>query len=188
MIQLDAPIYGEGKISVMGRMSLLGSFAYSVNISDVDIEEGGALDVIYLSSSSQSAASPSDFVSSNNNRADDVFGHPLAFGEISITIPSTRKADIPITYEEHQAYVHFVSREFYSLFGGCSSSPSTGYWMSPVSNQVIKEEVTVVSTSVTPTKQVKHTLRQIARWIAREMEQEAVFVKVNHVAYLVYAS
>lgn len=192
IVQFGSSLHGLGSLTVHGKLKLCGSFHSLVNISDVDILEGGIFEVWYKQH--ENSQDCIDFFdgTSNNVRIspllvleDDVFGIPLANGEISIIVPSTRNGNIALTEVEHQFYVQLIARQLSILAGGATATPGYGFWVSDYSHQLIREKVTIITVAADISVPLKKQVKHIARWLARDLQQEAVFVQVNKQSFLV---
>ena len=117
---------------------------------------------------------------------DEVFGKPFTIHEISIIIPSTHHVSQPLSLGEHKEIVERVVRSMVDLAGGATTMPgSVGYWMDNT-GVLIKEEITIVTINMAVLNtRIKQTLLSIAKNLAREMDQEAIFLKINQKAYLI---
>ncbi|KAL9654642.1 hypothetical protein ABK040_006704 [Willaertia magna] len=197
----------EGEVYICADYSL----ERSIQFSNVELFDFGKLHIIYrpqdkiitkwnsnyckMSSSLKEKYNVEFYfkrkISKNNadtilNNADEIFGEPFAFHEISIIIPSTKHVDVSISKEEHMKYVEMVAYKLSLIAGGATVLPgNNGYWISDGGN-LIKEIITIVQVNVKEiTLEIKRELKQIAQYIAKELDQEAVFVKINNKAYLV---
>ncbi|KAG2374623.1 hypothetical protein C9374_010642 [Naegleria lovaniensis] len=135
------------------------------------------------------------FKSSTNNNEDDtfildeVFGMPFATHEISIIIPSTKNIYQKLSSEEHEAIVQRVVTSMVKIAGGVTTLPGNiGYWMSQHSfkQELVSEEITIVTMNIPNlTKEIKRMVKEIAVSVAKDLNQEAVFVKIDTHAFLV---
>jgi len=81
--------------------------------------------------------------------------------------------------------VELLAQHFCAFTGGATAIPGKGFWISDANSELIQEHVTVLSFSVDISLQVKREVQRVARWLARDLQQEAVFVKINHLSFLV---
>jgi hypothetical protein len=98
--------------------------------------------------------------------------------KISIIVPSTGPA-------HYSLMVQKVLTVLASLFGGCTSVPGTGAWMSR--DGLVTEDITLVysSTDADTLSKALPQVEALARGIARTMNQECVAVEVNGVLFFV---
>eukprot|EP00026_Physarum_polycephalum_P009283 Phypoly_transcript_09401.p1 GENE.Phypoly_transcript_09401~~Phypoly_transcript_09401.p1 ORF type:complete len:296 (+),score=37.57 Phypoly_transcript_09401:189-1076(+) len=186
ILQLGSSLYGMGSITVEGKLKLCGSLKSSVNISDVDIADSGKFEVWYKSN--ENLRDCFDFPKSTSEKTyvveDEIFGEALATGEISIIVPSTRNVNEKISDTEHTFYVEVIAKRLSLLAGGATTLPGFGYWISD-KNALVGEKVTVVTVSANISASLKQELKLIAMWLARDLQQEAVFVRVDKLSFLV---
>jgi len=194
VLQLGNSLFGLGSLTVEGKLQLCGHYSALVNISDVDILDGGHFEVWYKQY--DSARDCIDFYIGSHGKIgpqqtskfvvqDEIFGAALATGEICIIVPSTRNGNTPLPQSEHEFYVDMIARQFSLIAGGATTIPANGYWVSDYSKQLIREKVTMVTVATNISPPIKQHLKHLARWLAKDLQQEAVFVKVDGKSFLV---
>jgi hypothetical protein len=104
---------------------------------------------------------------------------------ISIYVPTESKGKV-LSKEEHTEYVKKVMLKMNQLFGGATAQSAMGITIS-LNGKAIPEKVTIVTSSTlqeTLDKNIKE-VAAIAIWLRIELEQDAIYVKVNQDAFLV---
>ena len=97
--------------------------------------------------------------------------------KVAIYVPSTTDVNQPCDNKE---YVNKVMTEFSKWFGGCTSTPAVGGWVSN-SGVLVVENVTIVYAFCTPESFGEHfeEVYTLATEIRDEMKQEAVTLEYN---------
>lgn len=97
--------------------------------------------------------------------------------KVAIYVPSTTGVNVPTDNKE---YVNNVMTKFSEWFGGCTSTPAVGGWVSN-SGALVVENVTIVYAFCTPESFGEHfeEVYTLAAEIRDEMKQEAVTLEYN---------
>lgn len=97
--------------------------------------------------------------------------------KVAIYVPSTTDVNVPTDNKE---FVNEVMTKFSEWFGGCTSTPAVGGWVSN-SGSLVVEKVTIVYAFCTPESFGEHfeEVVQLATTIRDEMKQEAVTLEYN---------
>ena len=97
--------------------------------------------------------------------------------KVAIYVPSTTDVNKPT---DNTAMVNKVMESFSNWFGGCTSTPAVGGWVSN-SGALVVENVTIAYAFCTPESFGKHfeEVMQLATEIRDEMKQEAVTLEYN---------
>lgn len=97
--------------------------------------------------------------------------------KVAIYVPSTTDINVPTDNKE---YVNNVMTKFSEWFGGCTSTPAVGGWVSN-SGALVVEKVTIVYAFCTPESFGEHfeEVYALAAEIRDEMKQEAVTLEYN---------
>ena len=97
--------------------------------------------------------------------------------KVAIYVPSTTDVNVPTDNKE---FVSKVMTKFSEWFGGCTSTPAVGGWVSN-SGVLVVENVTIVYTFCTPESFGEHfeEVYTLAAEIRDEMKQEAVTMEYN---------
>lgn len=97
--------------------------------------------------------------------------------KVAIYVPSTTNVNEPC---DNGAMVNNVMTKFSEWFGGCTSTPAVGGWVSN-SGALVVENVTIVYAFCTPDTFGKHfeEVYGLAVEIRDEMKQEAVTLEYN---------
>lgn len=97
--------------------------------------------------------------------------------KVAIYVPSTTNVNKPT---DNAAMVNKVMESFSNWFGGCTSTPAVGGWVSN-SGTLVVENVTIVYAFCTPESFGEHfeEVMQLATEIRDEMKQEAVTLEYN---------
>ena len=112
---------------------------------------------------------------------DRVFGRPDFADEVAIVVPSTI-ADERIN---STALGAGIARMLADLTGGATATRGRG-WYASVSDGLIEEDVNLIVSSTNLSLDILDQLKLIADWLKRQMCQEAVMVKINGAAFLIY--
>lgn len=97
--------------------------------------------------------------------------------KVAIYIPSTTNVNEPT---DNTAIVNDVMTAFSKWFGGCTSTPAVGGWVSN-SGALVVEKVTIVYAFCTPESFGEHfgEVMQLATEVRDDMKQEAVTLEYN---------
>lgn len=97
--------------------------------------------------------------------------------KVAIYVPSTTDVNVPT---DNKKFVNKVMTKFSEWFGGCTSTPAVGGWVSN-SGALVVENVTIVHAFCTPESFGKHfeEVYTLATEIRDEMRQEAVTLEYN---------
>ena len=97
--------------------------------------------------------------------------------KVAIYVPSTTDVNKPC---DNKNVVNKVMTEFSKWFGGCTSTPAVGGWVSN-SGALVVENVTIVHAFCTPESFGEHfeEVYTLATEIRDEMKQEAVTLEYN---------
>lgn len=97
--------------------------------------------------------------------------------KVAIYVPSTTDVNAPT---DNAAMVNKVMESFSNWFGGCTSTPAVGGWVSN-SGALVVENVTIVYAFCTPESFGEHfeEVMQLATEIRDDMRQEAVTLEYN---------
>eukprot|EP00727_Mastigamoeba_balamuthi_P001184 m51a1_g11062 hypothetical protein (282) ;mRNA; r:529215-530112 len=162
---------GPSNASVRGTLEM--HYGASVSLDLVEIEDAGALVVTYEGAEASRKASASPTVL-------DVIGS----SEVSVVVPSRTRNGRQLSRAEHAMYVDEVALRLSLITGGATAIPGTGYWVSD-SGQLVRENVVAVSAAVSVADEhVRGRVMELGRWLCCELRQEAVFVRINGIAYL----
>ena len=116
----------------------------------------------------------------NNKRLKEVF---KLSSRITLYIPSTIDVDQEI---DNISYVDKAARLFADLFGGSTSTPALGYWVS-ANKGLIKEKTTLVFAYCSDKDLQEKVDKVIDYCIAMkiELQQEAVSLEINGEMYFI---
>lgn len=97
--------------------------------------------------------------------------------KVAIYVPSTIDINVPT---DNKGFVNKVMTKFSEWFGGCTSTPAVGGWVSN-SGALVVESVTIVYAFCTPESFGEHfeEVYTLATEIRDEMKQEAVTLEYN---------
>lgn len=97
--------------------------------------------------------------------------------KVAIYVPSTTDVNVPT---DNKKFVNKVMTKFSEWFGGCTSTPAVGGWVSN-SGSLVVENVTIVYAFCTPESFGEHfeEVMRLATEIRDEMKQEAVTLEYN---------
>jgi hypothetical protein len=98
---------------------------------------------------------------------------------VSVYVPSTRDISHKLSREDKKRYIDKIAREFSREFGGCTSTPGIGYYVTD-SGELIREDVTIVK-SYYPAlhKDSLEFARKIARELKASLSQESVTIETR---------
>jgi len=98
---------------------------------------------------------------------------------IAVYIPGTKDINHKLPARERLIISRRIARELSGLYGGCTSVPSTGYYVSN-DGQLIEERITIIkSYHNTPPGEALESARRIARELKIELSQESVTIESN---------
>lgn len=103
--------------------------------------------------------------------------------KVTIYVPSTTNADQEV---DNTPYVNKVAEKLSVWFGGATSTPARGYWVSTTKG-LIKENTTVVF-AYTDTKGLENNidgLVSLCEWLKADMKQESVALEINGEMYFI---
>lgn len=103
--------------------------------------------------------------------------------KITLYIPATKNVDEEIDNNE---YVEEAAKLFSLLFGGSTSTPGLGYWMSS-SAGLIKEKINLVFAYASE-KDLREKIDQVIDWcenLKRVLRQESIALEVNGEMYFI---
>ena len=99
---------------------------------------------------------------------------------VTLYVPGTRDVSIPLTPSEIEEAVRNAATFLSGLFGGATSIPARGFWLSREDGSLVYEQTTLVYAHA---KRVSRTQRQAvfeyARLLKARYGQEAVSVEIN---------
>lgn len=97
--------------------------------------------------------------------------------KVAIYVPSTTDVNVQI---DNKKFVNKVMTKFSEWFGGCTSTPAVGGWVSN-SGSLVVENVIIVYAFCTPKSFREHfeEVYTLATEIRDEMKQEAVTLEYN---------
>ncbi|MGI6225707.1 MAG: hypothetical protein ACOYJ1_05555 [Peptococcales bacterium] len=103
--------------------------------------------------------------------------------KITLYVPATTNTDQAI---DNSQYVDRAAKFFSECFGGSTSTPALGYWMSPVAG-LVKEETTIVF-AYCADKDLQANIDQVVdlcESLKKEMAQEAIALEINGEMYFI---
>ncbi len=103
--------------------------------------------------------------------------------KITLYIPATKNVDEEIDNNE---YVEKAAKLFSLLFGGSTSTPALGYWLS-AEKGLVKERTTLVFAYASE-KDLKEKIDQVIDWcenLKRVLRQESIALEVNGEMYFI---
>lgn len=97
--------------------------------------------------------------------------------KVAVYVPGTTDVNVPA---DNKKFVNKVMTKFSEWFGGCTSTPAVGGWVSN-SGALVVENVTIVYAFCTPESFGEHfgEVYTLAAEIRDEMKQEAVTLEYN---------
>lgn len=104
-------------------------------------------------------------------------------GKVTIYIPSTKDINIEI---DNSIYVDQTASLLSECFGGATSTPALGYWMSPTVG-LVKEKSTMVFAYCSDTDLQKNIDRVIefCEYLKTELSQDAIALEINGEMYFI---
>eukprot|EP00823_Brevimastigomonas_motovehiculus_P001259 TRINITY_DN1176_c0_g1_i1.p1 TRINITY_DN1176_c0_g1~~TRINITY_DN1176_c0_g1_i1.p1 ORF type:complete len:234 (+),score=77.62 TRINITY_DN1176_c0_g1_i1:104-805(+) len=97
----------------------------------------------------------------------------------SFPLSSSSSSSLPTTV--HSSVPLILS----SIAGGCTSYQTFGYWIDSSTNQLVSEPITVYSVFVRLTNEIKNELYEMAEWLARELRQRVILLKLDRQTLLI---
>ena len=107
---------------------------------------------------------------------------------VKITVPSRvnfANGRQSVDHELQRQMYHVVQHRFATWFGGCTAYRANGAWFNQ-HNDLVTEEVLVVEAYHDLSGGVREKVRKLAKYVARQMNQECVAVVFDGVMELVY--
>lgn len=103
--------------------------------------------------------------------------------KITIYVPSTVDVDKQVS---NTKYVSAVAEKLSVLFGGATSTPARGYWVSE-NGKLVKESTTLVFAYADTQALEKHIdeVVELCEWLRNEMTQETVALELNGEMYFI---
>lgn len=103
--------------------------------------------------------------------------------KVTVYVPSTVEVDKQI---DNEKYVKAVAEKLSVWFGGATSTPARGYWVS-TSVGLVKEDTTIVF-AYTDTENLQNCIDRLVdlcEWLKAEMSQESVALEINGEMYFI---
>lgn len=103
--------------------------------------------------------------------------------KVTVYVPSTVEVDKQI---DNEKYVKAVAEKLSVWFGGATSTPARGYWVS-TSAGLVKEDTTIVF-AYTDTENLQNCIDRLVdlcEWLKVEMTQESVALEINGEMYFI---
>jgi len=103
--------------------------------------------------------------------------------KITLYVPATINVDKNV---DNSQYVDRAASLFSECFGGSTSTPALGYWMSPVAG-LVKEKTTIVFAYCTESD-LQSKIDQVidlCESLKKEMAQEAIALEINGEMYFI---
>ena len=97
---------------------------------------------------------------------------------IKITLPTTKNINQPLNEIEIQELKINAIKEFSLIAGGCTIINGLGGWLDS-QNNVIVENVYIVSSFIENAQNAKEFLISYAQKIKKEYQQESVLIELN---------
>ena len=103
--------------------------------------------------------------------------------KVTIFIPSTTDVNKPI---DESAYIDRAAAELSKLFGGATSTPALGFWLSD-SEGLVRERVNLVYSNCTDAQLNEHieSVIEFCETIKAELNQEAIALEINGELYFI---
>lgn len=115
----------------------------------------------------------------------DLLLQSSASHEVRLWIPSTR-FDEPITLAEHESIVFQVETKLSQMFGGATSIKAMGSWFSEDAQKLIREPITIVFSFASELSETDiQEIISLAKWIANELNQEAVLIRIDERVFFI---
>ena len=103
--------------------------------------------------------------------------------KVTVYVPSTVEVDKSV---DNEKYVKAVAEKLSTWFGGATSTPARGYWVSSTAG-LVKENTTVVF-AYTNTEGLESNIDRLVdlcEWLKAEMTQESVALEINGEMYFI---
>ena len=103
--------------------------------------------------------------------------------KVTIYVPATNNVNEEI---DNEKYVKVVAEKMSVWFGGATSTPARGYWVS-TSAGLVKEDTTIVF-AYTDTENLQNSIDRVVdlcEWLKAEMAQESVALEINGEMYFI---
>lgn len=114
----------------------------------------------------------------------DLFGQGFTH-LVQVYVPGTQGTD-RLDIAQQDAIVAQVEKQLSLLFGGATSVPATGSWVSEETEELIRERVVIVFSYASDLVEGDLVrVKAIAQTVARALSQEAVLVVIDGAAYFV---
>lgn len=103
--------------------------------------------------------------------------------KVTVYVPATKEVDKKI---DNTKYVNKVASALSNLFGGATSTPARGYWVSDSGN-LVKENTTLVFAYCNTQGLEEHIdeVVDLCEWLRNELKQEAVALEINGEMYFI---
>ena len=103
--------------------------------------------------------------------------------KVTVYVPATAGVD---TATDNTEQVKATAALLSSLFGGATSTPALGYWLSPVAG-LVAENTTVVFAYASDSDLQAHvgTVVDHCEQLKRDMQQEAIALEINGEMYFI---
>lgn len=103
--------------------------------------------------------------------------------KVTVYIPSTTDIDKPI---DNTPYVDGVASKLSAMFGGATSTPALGMWVSPTAG-LVKEHTTIVYAYCTDADLQEHIEQviEICENLKTELKQDAISLEINGEMYFI---
>ena len=104
-------------------------------------------------------------------------------GKVTVYSPSTKDINVQI---DNTAYVEKAAELLSNCFGGATSTPALGYWMSPTVG-LVKEKSTMVFAYCSDTDLQKNIDRVIefCESLKTDLSQDAIALEINGEMYFI---
>lgn len=106
---------------------------------------------------------------------------------VEVYVPSTRNASVPISKAVFKRRVAETESFVDRLYGGSTELSGIGSWVEPKTGHLIKERVTIVSSTADPVRFLKYdaNLKKFLMRKKRQWGQKTIAVEVNGHLYFV---
>lgn len=103
--------------------------------------------------------------------------------KITVYVPATQGVD---QQTDNTAQVERVASVLADLFGGATSTPAVGYWLSPAAG-LVAERTTIVFAYCADKALQEHIdkVLELCQWLKDDMRQEAVALEINGEMYFI---
>ena len=103
--------------------------------------------------------------------------------KITIYVPSTQGTS---TEADNQQYIDTTARLLSAFFGGATSTPAVGYWVSDVEG-LVKEHPTLVYAYAEESDFIKHidAILDYCYKLKQDLQQEAISLEIDNKLYLI---